>query len=424
MAQEINELILGIELNEAYSQLTYYHPSLKEPVTLEAPGEPNQYLMPMGLRQDCGGVWHFWDGGVKQEEPEEDQIRIADIYRKTEEGILPENEESQLSPERLFAVYFGLWLERLRPLAGDARLHVMVTVRELTDIWGAILTKALEKNGIDRAHIYLQDSLSSFYYYTVNQKKELWSQDVALLEYEDGAITGYVLTIDRGTRPAVARVDRVARQPMDDENRAGLGEQEWKKEKDRLFFELLKKVFERRNVSVSYLVGDYFSKSWAKRSIQFICYGRHAFQGKNLYSKGACYAAMERSGMIPGRNILFRGRDMVLRNISMEMRVRGSDTLYPVIDAGINWYEARHVCEFVLNGEREVRLISSPMASGETILHSMRLPGLPSRPDRATRVRMNVYFSSPDRCHVEVEDLGFGGLYKASGLTWKRTLLF
>lgn len=424
MIQATNELILGIELNEDYSQLTYFHQSVKEPVTQGASQEPDQFLLPMGVRRDSRGIWHFWDGAPQREGQEPDQVRIADIYRKTESGRPLEDGEERFSSVELFAVYFGLWLERLKILSRNAQIHVMVTVKELTDTWSGILVKALEQNGIKRTQIYLQDYLSSFYYYTVNQKKELWYQDVALLEYEDESIVGYVLTIDRSTKPAVARVDKVARQPMDDSVRAGRGDQEWKKEKDRLFFELLKKVFERRTVSVSYLMGDYFSKSWAERSIQYLCYKRHAFQGRNLYSKGACYAAMERAGLIPGRDIIFGGRDMIRRNIGMEMRIRGRDTFYPIVSAGINWYEAHHVCEFILNGEREIRLISHPMSQGETIVHSMRMPGLPARPDRSTRVRMTVYFSSPVRCHVEVEDLGLGGLYRASGLTWSRTLEF
>ncbi len=100
-------------------------------------------------------------------------------------------------------------------------------------------------------------------------------------------------------------------------------EADWNKERDRLFFELLKKLFERRTVTVSYLIGDYFSKSWAERSIQYLCFKRHAYQGQNLYSKGACYAAMERAGLIAERGILFGGRDMIQVNLQMEMRIRG-----------------------------------------------------------------------------------------------------
>jgi hypothetical protein len=422
MIQATNELILGIELNEEYSQLTYFHSSVREPLTFGAGQETDKFLMPMALRQDCHGIWHFREDA--SEDQKTDRACIDDLYRKLSKGEPVKSRGTTFQPSELLAAYFGLWLEKLKLLAQNAQIHVMVTVRELTEEWSRLLVEALEHNGIARRRIYLQDYLSSFYYYTINQKKELWYQDVALLEYENEAIVGYVLHIDRTTKPAIARVDRVARQPMNDSVRAGRSEQEWKKEKDRLFFELLKKVFERRTISVSYLMGDYFSKSWAERSIQYLCYKRHAFQGRNLYSKGACFAAMERAGLIAGRDMIFGGRDMIERNIGMEMRIRGKESFYPMVSAGINWYEAYHVCEFILNDEREIRLISHPMAQGDPIVHTMRLPGLPSRPNRSTRIRLTVYFTAPGICHIEAEDLGFGGLFKASGLTWSRTIRF
>lgn len=420
MIQATNELILGIELNEAYAQMTYYHQTVREPVTLGLNSDTEQLLIPMALRQSANGQWQIWDGKPQLESEEPDQVRISDLYRKIEDK---EAQEIEAASE-LLAVYFKVCLGRLKLLTQNTKIHIMVTVRRLTEYWSSLIVKALEKNGVDRKQIYMQDYLSSFYYYTVNQKKELWYQDVALLEMEKDTIQGYVLHIDRRMRPAIARVEKVASQPVDDTVRAGRSDQDWKKEKDRLFFELLKKVFERRTISVSYLMGDYFNKSWAERSIQYLCYKRHAFQGQNLYSKGACYAAMERAGLIAKRDIIFSGQDMVEHNIGMEVRIRGKETYYPIVSAGVNWYEIHHVCEFILNDEREIRIISHPMEPGDGVVHSMRLVGLPQRLPRATRIRLTIYFTSPAKCHVEAEDLGFGGFYKPSGVVWTREIEF
>ena len=110
-----------------------------------------------------------------------------------------------VSAEELLADYFAACIGRLKVLTANAQLQVMVTVRTLTERWSDLIVRALERNGLDRKRIYLQDYLSSFYYYTVNQKKELWNHDVALIEYVDEAIVGYILHIDRTTRPAIAR---------------------------------------------------------------------------------------------------------------------------------------------------------------------------------------------------------------------------
>lgn len=415
-------MILGIELNRSCAQITYYHQSVREPVTLGAASDAEEDRLPMGLRLDGQGEWQLWDGGQVQDGP--DGSCVDDLYGRLARRETVVCGGQELAPAQLLAVYFRLCISRLGTLAEDAGLCVMVTVKELDDGWGGMIAEALELCGLDRRQIYFQDYLSSFYYYVINQKKELWYQDVALLTCEDDVIRGYVLHIDRSTRPAVASVEQAAEQAVDGSVRAGLGEAEWRKEKDRLFFELLKRVFERRNVSSSYLLGDYFNKSWAERSIQYLCYKRHAFQGGNLYSKGACYAAMERAGLSADPGIIFSGLDMVEYNLGMEMRIRGKETYYPLVSAGVNWYEAHHTCEFILNGEREIRVISKPMAQGDSVIHMMRLPGLPPRPDRATRLRLTVYFSSAHTCHLEVEDLGFGGFYRASGLIWHRTLEF
>ncbi|MCD7812534.1 MAG: DUF5716 family protein [Lachnospiraceae bacterium] len=422
MIQASNELILGIDLNPEYTQVTYWHQSVKEPMTL---GLEEHTLLTPGLRQDENGFWSLWDAGsAVPEEEHTDLHRIPGVFEAIEAGEPIKNNGTVFAPEELLTIYLKECIAGLKLLTENTRLQVMISVRQLSEALNQVLIRALLRLGVDRKQIYVQDYLSSFFYYTINQKKELWMQDVALISYEERSIVGYILRIDRSTKPAIARVEPVARQSMNDEVRAGRTDEEWKKEKDRLFFELLKKLFERRTVTVSYLMGDYFNKSWAVRSIQFLCSGRRAYQGMNLYSMGACYAAMERAGIKPGGEIIFGGNDMVDRNIGMEMCVRGKENYYPLVNAGVNWYEVHHVCEFIPHGEREIRVISRPMTPGDPVIHSMRLPGLPRRPDRATRLRMTVYFSSPSSCHIEIEDLGFGGLYKSSGLSWSREISF
>ena len=106
------------------------------------------------------------------------------------------------------------------------------------------------------------------------------------------------------------------------------------------------------------------------------------------------------------------------------MRIRGRETYYPVVSAGVNWYEAHHSCEFIPDGETRISFITKPMTGGDEVSHVLRLTGFPDRPNRATRLRLTVYFTSADCCVTEVEDLGCGGFYKPSGKTWKREIRF
>ncbi len=54
----------------------------------------------------------------------------------------------------------------------------------------------------------------------------------------------------------------------------------------RNFLGILKDCFRGHIVSSVYLTGDGFDGDWMKQSVAFLCQGRRAFVGKNLYSRG------------------------------------------------------------------------------------------------------------------------------------------
>ena len=73
--------------------------------------------------------------------------------------------------------------------------------------------------------------------------------------------------------------------------------------------------------------------------------------------------------------------------------------------------------------EKSVTILTTPAEGGETVGHVLRLDHFPERENRATRLRMTIYFTSRSICEVEVEDLGFGGFYPPSGRVWKRQVI-
>ena len=158
MIQASNELILGIELNEEYAQLTYFHPSVKEPLTLSFEPDAENYLLPVAMRKATGGKWELWDGTG------EAAAKVTDLYRKLQTEDEIETGAERVSAEELLADYFAACIGRLKVLTANAQLQVMVTVRTLTERWSDLIVRALERNGLDRKRIYLQDYLSSFYY--------------------------------------------------------------------------------------------------------------------------------------------------------------------------------------------------------------------------------------------------------------------
>lgn len=383
---EQKETFAGLQLSRDGAQITWYGEGVSEPQTLVLPsgGDSGMLELPVSV----------WKG-----------IIMGGSY----------------SLETL-STFLKELLEQVPGKPDLRRIGVCVTLPELKPKMSENLARAMEKIGIERRNLYFQDWRTSFYYYVVNKRRELWNGDVAFLQYKNERMIGHILHIDRSVRPGVVSISEVASTDVSDSVRAGRSDEDWDRERDRLFYELLGKLFERRNVTTSYLYGTYFDRSWAVRSFQYLTFRRHAFQGQNLFSKGACYGAMARAGRIHMPDLIFSGVDMVSENVGIQLRVRGKEQYYPLVSAGVNWYEAHSSCEIIPDAETSIAILTSPMKEGETVRHLLRLDHFPDRKNRATRLRMTLYFTSQKKCTVEVEDLGFGGFYPPSGRVWKREI--
>ena len=131
---------------------------------------------------------------------------------------------------------------------------------------------------------------------------------------------------------------------------------------------------------------------------------------------------MIRLGIRQIPDMLFMGVDMVTHNIGMYLRVKGREQYQMLIPAGVNWYEAHSRIEMIPDSEMSVTILTTPMEGGETVGRVLRLDHFPERKNRATRLRMTLYFTSPVQCTLEVEDMGFGGRFNASGKKWSRKI--
>lgn len=390
-----NTVQAGIQLFEGGAQLTWQYGKMVEPQTLSLPGERS-------------------DGNIDVPQKVIRQFLAGQPFRGPEK-------DSGLSEG---AKYLKTLLDLLPQEKGKKRelLRICVTVPNLTENMARNLQQVFRELGISERQVFLQDFRTSFFYYVVNKKKELWNGDVAFLTMRDQQMKGYVLHFDRNVSPHTAQFHEAASVDVSEKVRAGRSDEDWDMERDRLLYELLGKLFERRNVTASYLYGTYFDASWAKRSFQYLTFHRHAFQGQNLFSKGACYGAMARTGLIRMPDIVFLGIDMVRENIGMMVRVKGRMQYLPLIKAGVNWYEAYGNCEVIPDGEKCVTLLSSVDGETEQARHVVRLDHFPVRPERASRLRIAVWFSGRGRLEAEIRDLGFGSMYPSSGQVWRRSI--
>lgn len=411
---EVRNIIVGFDLGERASQICYYDRKKGEPVSLSMKVGSGQYTFPNCLSKKHGEeIWHF---GLeveyfvsRQEETYLDQLYQMCLSRRT---ILVEDRERSVG--ELLGIFIGNALRILgvpdpvRSISG-----LMITTPKLSKCMVENIQEACQYVGFARNRCFIQDYKESFYYHTLYQKQDIWSRKVALFTFDKNQVSYSWLELDRKTKPIQASVKKGKEITL----------QEEAEKRDREFYQLVQESLGTDIYSSIFLVGDGFDKEWAVRSIPLLCRNqRHVFYGNNLFAKGACCAAKEKVEERNLKGYLYSGGDLVRKNIGMEMLVFGSPAYYSLISAGVNWYEAMGECEILLDDVQELTFVVSSMESAAKERYSMKLPGLPERPAKATRLRLRLEFASVSRCEITVEDLGFGELYPSSGQVWHETI--
>lgn len=376
--------VIGMDLDRSYAQISYYNERSLEPETLSAQENQNRCQIPAPP-----DLFPLIEGNV-----ELGLTTLANFIKRCIQGI--------------------------RPAVEPEESCIMVTMREVTAQWAEALKEACQMAGFARENVFLQTHRESFCCYTLHQRKDVWLHKVALFEYEDEKIFSYVMDIDYRTKPALVSAEPGPEAVI---RRNGEEDDAWDKLRDQAFLALIQETFQGEPYSAAFLIGDRFDKSWAVESVQMLCRRRHVFQGQNLYTKGACYAAMQRMGI--GKKLdhyLYYSEDTVEKNLSMQMEIRGKAGDYQLISAGVNWFEAEHTCEFLISGTNKVVIYAKSIHGGGLESYSIELKGLPKSEDRTRRLMLKLKFIARGRCRATVRDLGFGEFYPSTGSVWESVL--
>ncbi len=412
---EIRDLIVGIDFSREFSQIAYFDRKAGEPVSVAQVVGSTVYEIPTRIcrRTDPKGGYC-----IGQE---------ADYFSRERDGILIENlyeicegessvavGEELAEPWRLASRFISglLGLLGVSDVVRNTRCLV-VTVPELSSIQVRNLSRACEEAGFLREEYMLMDYAQSFYYYAMTQRRENWNRNIGWYEFCHDEVTFHRLSVNAGSTPVLVRLaTKESRMLPSDES--GRDESFGKFITDTLGEELYSTVF---------ITGGGFSTDWAKDSAKALCQQqRKVFYGNNLFAKGACAAGKERKENNNLRTYRFLSDSMILANVGMEMRIMGAPSYYPLIEAGSNWYEYHPSCELILDKTDELVFVVGKAGEPEKRKIAMQLPGLPSRPDKTTRLRLEMAYISREECIVTVRDLGFGEMFPSSGKIWRESI--
>lgn len=410
---EIRDLMIGIDFGEKYSQICYYDRKAGEPRSLAVKVGSSQYEAPTLLCRKadrsgyCVGLEAEYFAGEKN------GILIDNLYELSDrKGTLQVSDEDR-EPWELLAFFFKgiLKLLGVMDIVKNTKCLV-ITSPVLSPCRVRNFQKACEMLGYSRGKYMLLDYGESFFYYVFTQKRETWNRNVGWYEFDREKVLFRRLVMNTGVRPVLVK--------LEDPEETVLPEEP--EQKDEEFSRFARDTLGSDLYSSIQITGEGFSQDWAVQSVRVLCFQkRKVFFGNNLFARGACAAAVERLENKNLKNYRYLSPGLVLTDVGMDIRVMGAPASYPLIEAGKNWYECQARCELILDNTEELVFTVNSPEFPEKRRVSMSLPGLPERPNKTTRLSLELQYISPRECCITVKDMGFGELFPSSGKVWKET---
>ena len=295
---------------------------------------------------------------------------------------------------------------------------VTFTAAQMDELTSSVLEGAVRRilPGLD--HLRFEEHIHSFYHYVLMQDDEQRRDCVMLVDgTAQDQIRVVTLSFNKKTRPIVCVPDETVLEAPEG-GASGAGET-----MDEALAALTAPMIRARKYSAAYLTGSLLHGGWMKKAADVICRGRRAFQGENLFSKGAAYSAMIACGLASraGR-YYYLGMDALRCHFGIKCRQKSREICRPMLEAGTDWYDARASVDVIAEGEGEITILQTALDRGSSREITVTLENFPQRPPRTTRLRLTLSMRTADTMLIEAEDLGFGEIYPSSGMKWEQEI--
>lgn len=398
---------MGIDLTEEYAQVSYVTNPTELPVSLSVSPEEKKYLIPSQLYYRMeNDTWYIGDEAVfNSVSDKKGCISFKDIR----------NDVSNMAKflEKLFEL-----TEKITDMIFEGSVCISEEDGNLEST--ECIYEAFTKLGYNLDKVRVINHDEAFMYYTINQKKELWINDVALFDFTGKHFKYRRIHETKAKTPPVLTVET---EDLSHEISYDLLENDFGKRKaDSRMLEYVQQEFRKHIICTVFLTGTGFYDEWAEESITEICSKRRVFMGYNLFVKGACHAAIRKQKGDTNKVHIFQCNGRTKADVGLLINNDGKNMVITLSNAGTNWYEAGAEAECILDNVTKINLVIILAEDGRSVNQTIDLSEFPERPNKTTRVKITLGYRNDNTFEVIVRDMGFGELFKASGKVIRETV--
>ena len=420
LPKSAKQLIIGLDLGVDTTQISVSVDG-QEPESVSVSPNKSMFLIPTVLcvRNDTRD-WIFGDDAIRCRNRDAG-VFVNGILEKVENGdtvniLGTEFSGNQLLERFIRKVFTALRQRYLR----DNIVKVIITVKNKTTVLSKAIENAFKSVGFDVETIRILSYMESFMYYSVSQKKELWTNDVSLFDFDEEGLKYYQLSTSKKQLPIT--VTATSHDFSDELNYPMLASMV-ETRLASIFKGITDKLLYRQILSTIYFTGVGFDGDWANDVIKSLCPGRRVFKGQNLYAKGAAYSGLVEKNEAY-KDFLFLTEDQVRYSVSIRMFKDNRIGEFALVEAGSNWDQVNAKTVGILDNTDEIFFTIYHTVKKETKHIVMNLRNIEQRENKTTRVSVGVKFLDRDTAVITIKDLGFGEFYKNSYRIWEKVIKF
>lgn len=408
----LRKLIVGYDLCDDYSQISCYSYKTFEPIPISPIMDEENTLIPttLSVKSDSRN-WVYGKEAIDCAR-NGSGILVDKLLSKLKNHEEVDIFEQTYSAVSLLEKYFRKTLTLTKNhFPTETITRIVVTLHDMDAAVIEGVYEALYMLGIEKDRATVISHGSSFMYYALSQDRELWLNDVGLFDFNDNGLDFYRISMNRRSKPMIAGMEK--KSFSDTLNYSVLKNR--KVDLSFTFDNIANTVLFKQIISTLYFTGRGFEGGWAEDVIKSLCGGRRVFMGQNLFVKGACFAAKELVGDKNLDDIVILNNDMIVCSIAIKAYVDGIIKEALITEAAVPWYEVNKNVELILDEASDMELVFRNIMNKETIRERIPLIGLPDRPKRMTRLKINALCLDKSQVKLTITDMGFGDIYLATG---------
>ena len=411
----MQELLLGIDICDDYSQISYFNPQTLDAENIGLTDEESSCMVPTVICKEK--VTDCWFIG-------EEAYRCA-LYGKgtmvdklvklagkkgtaTIEGV-------KYTADELLQIFVKQILSIPSARLGIEKIGAVVFAfqNKNSDLMDSII-QVTDELGIPRERVHMANHSETYLFYVISQKKDLWINQSCLFDLSETGLHYYELNVIRGRKPQVVEVSH---EELEEgfsleilETGAG------KKLGDTILTSCAERLLQKKVMTSIFLTGKGFEDSqWASGFLRFICNKRRVFAGTGLFARGAAYMAYDSIQAQSSYPYVCLCEGRLASTISMQVNHEGRERQLVLASAGSDWYEAKASASFILDNTNILEFLVTPVGNGRQTKLAIQLDEFPARPNKTTRVEVIAAFLSESKISIRVIDRGFGEFFPGTG---------